>query len=317
MDLSSLTNAGIPVAPNALLSDYTTFKLGGPCTALVTCADRARLTTAVYALRKRNIPFILMGFGSNILASDKGINGVIIRYTSDIPLITHNGNTLTVDAATQLDALAQYAVNSGLDGMTTFCGIPGTVGGAIAGNAGAYGAQISDSLQKLDLLGPDGNITSVPRDCIHFEYRDSDIKHNDAIILSAQFKLPSGDIGKMQELRIHIIKERESKHGRWQDNPCAGSFFRNIAPTSNAGQRQSAGGIIERTGGKDLRIGGAHPYPKHANIITRDNSASAQDVLDLTSKIQELVRSKTGIELIREVRLLGTFNGQGNADGFW
>lgn len=317
MDLSLLASTGLRFTAGARLSDHTTFKLGGPCAALIDCSNASQATRAVLAMRKNNIPFILMGFGSNILASDQGINAAIVRYTSDQALISRDNNILTVDAATQLDALAEYAVNAGLSGMTTFSGIPGTVGGAIAGNAGAYGAQISDSLIDINLLNTDDSTTTMPRGAIHFEYRDSDFKHDQRIILSARFSLASGDKNAMLKQRADIIREREQKHGRWQDSPCAGSFFRNVEPTSKAERRQAAGWFIEQSGGKELRIGGAHSYAHHANIITRDDGASALDVLKLTETIKQLVRSKTGIELVREVRLLGMFGEQGNAAGFW
>lgn len=317
MDLSLLTTLGIQVITNARLANLTTFKLGGPCLALIECTDQDQVTVAIRTLRASKTAFILMGFGSNILASDNGADTVIVRYTNDSPLIKKHENILTVDAGTQLDDLAKFAVESGLAGMTTFSGIPGTVGGAIAGNAGAYGAQISDSLQELKILRPDSTIATMPRSTFHFEYRDSDIKHNGMIILSAQFKLDLGNPAEMNEQRQNIIKERESKHGRWKETPCAGSFFRNIEPTSKADRRQSAGGIIEQCGGKALRIGGAHSFHAHANIITRDEGASAHDVYELTEAIKHLVKANTGIELVREVRLLGEFNGVGNKTGFW
>ncbi|MBF0387882.1 MAG: UDP-N-acetylmuramate dehydrogenase [Candidatus Omnitrophica bacterium] len=317
MDLSFLTKAGIPVIQNALLAKYTTFQLGGPCAALIECNDAQQISFAVSTLRANDQPFVLMGFGSNILASDQGIDRVILRYSSATPAITRHGNNIRVDAATQIDALAEYAVNAGLAGLTTFSGIPGTVGGAIAGNAGAYGAQISDSLITLTVLDKNNSVSIIPRHAVKFAYRDSDIKHNGTIILSAEFTLLPGDKAGMSKQRADIIRERESKHGRWQETPCAGSFFRNVEPTSQADRRQSAGGIIEQAGGKSLNVNGAHSYARHANIITRDNGASALDVYDLTLAIQELVKKKTGIELIREVRLLGTFNGIGDPVDFW
>ncbi|MBF0593981.1 MAG: UDP-N-acetylmuramate dehydrogenase [Candidatus Omnitrophica bacterium] len=316
-DLSFLTDAGINVTYNAPLAQFTTFKLGGPCKAMVECANAGHMTVAVLALRSLNIPFIVMGFGSNILASDNGVDVVIVRYTNNTPIIRQEGNTLIVDAATQLDALAEYAINAGLTGMTEFSGIPGTVGGAIAGNAGAYGAQISTPLINLTLLKPDNSVVTVSPDTLHFEYRDSAIKHCNDIILSATFTLSPGDTATMRAKRVETINTRETKHGRWQDTPCAGSFFRNVEPTSKADRRQAAGGIIEMAGARNLKIGGAHSYKNHANIITRDNGATAKDVFDLTKRIVEIVNQRSGINLVREVRLLGTFDGMGDAKNFW
>ncbi|MBF0484926.1 MAG: UDP-N-acetylmuramate dehydrogenase [Candidatus Omnitrophica bacterium] len=307
MNLSILQELGIKVTPHALLRDHTTFKLGGACKAMIECQNAQEMTAAIKALRKIHASFLVMGFGSNILASDNGIDKIIVRYTTNTPLIEQKGNRLTVDAATQFDDLARFAINAGLDGMTTFSGIPGTVGGAIAGNAGAYGKQISDSLVSLTLLKPDNTVISVPKSAISFSYRDSDIKHSNDIILNAEFELPSGDTKTMLQKREETIRTREEKHGRWQDSPSAGSFFRNVEPTSKAGPRQSAGWFLDQAGAKDLRVGGAHSYKNHANIITRDDNAKAEDVLALTLQMMAMVEKKFSIKLIREVRLLGEF----------
>jgi UDP-N-acetylmuramate dehydrogenase len=317
MDIPSLEQKGISVIPEALLSEYTTFRLGGPCKALIACLNAREIITAVTMLRETNTPFIIIGSGSNILASDKGVDTVIIRYTRTTPLISRQDDQIIVDAATPLNMLAEYAVNAGLDGMTTFSGIPGTVGGAIAGNAGAYGNQISDPLLTLTVLTPENHVTLLPASAIHFEYRDSSLKHDGSIILSAAFRGRPGDKNSMQARRKEIIQTRESKHGRWEDTPCAGSFFRNVEPTSKAGPRQSAGWFIEQCGANTLNINGAHSYVKHANIITRDTGAAAKDVYDLTLAIAQRVKESFGISLIREVRVLGMMGPEGNPTGYW
>ncbi len=317
MNISVLRDQNISVIEHAHLSEYTTFKLGGPCLALVECPTAQQMLFTVCALRAQNIPFLIMGFGSNILASDAPVDTVVLRFTGTVPVVTIHANTVTVDAGTQLDSLVECAINAGLDDMTMFSGIPGTVGGAIAGNAGAYGKQISDNLINLTVLKPNNSLEIIPRSAIRFDYRDSAFKHNNDIILHAEFHLPNGDAATMNQKRHEIISTRESKHGRWQDTPCAGSFFRNVEPTSKAGPRQSAGWFIEHAGAKELHIGGAHPYLKHANIITRDINACANDVYNLTNTIVDMVRSKFNIELVREVRFLGTFNGIGDPRGFW
>jgi UDP-N-acetylmuramate dehydrogenase len=320
MDFPFLKELGLSVIHNARLADHTTFKLGGPCLALVECRNAKEVTAAVISLRGRKIPFLLMGFGSNILASDHGVDKIIVRYTSSRPAITRQDDRVTVDAATQFDDLARFAIDQGLDGMTVFSGIPGTVGGAIAGNAGAYGQQISDRLLTVTLLKPDNSVITVPGSAIHFEYRDSDLKHNGDIILSATVKLtPGGNTEVMAKKREATIRTRENKHGRWQETPCAGSFFRNVEPTSKAGPRQSAGWFLEQAGCKALNVNGAHSYKNHANIIIRDDGAKAQDVYDLTLKMSSMVKEKFGLELVREVRLLGRFGHTPEcpSEGYW
>lgn len=326
MDLSLFAQHGVTVTPNARLSEYTTFQLGGKCRALIECHNAKEVTDSILTLRSQKHPFLLMGFGSNILASDKGVDLFMIRYTSSTPLIknidsaTQNIAEIEVDAATQLDDLVIHAIENGLNGLTVFSGIPGTLGGAITGNAGAYGQQISDLLKTITLLRSDNSIITVDRSAIRFEYRDSELKHTDNIVLSATLQLPkTGNINEMRAQRAATIATREQKHGRWQKTPCAGSFFQNVEPTSKAGPRQSAGWFLEQAGCKDMNVHGAHPYPRHANIVTRDNGASAQDVYDLTVMMASAVKEKFGLELSREVRMLGAFDNAPtcNLIGYW
>jgi UDP-N-acetylmuramate dehydrogenase len=308
MDLSFLNDLNIKITPNALLKDFTTFALGGPCQAMIECARADDLKETVIRLRSKNIPFVMMGFGSNTLVSDQGVDAVIVRYSSSTPQATRQGNRLHVDVSTILDDLILFAIKENLDGFTSFSGIPGTVGGAIAGNAGAYGFEISQPLVELTLLKPDNAVVTAPKDSICFNYRDSDIKHNGDIILSAVFELkPGKDAKAMLKSHDNIIANRHEKHGDWRKHPSAGSFFKNVEPTSKADRRQAAGWFLEQTGAKELNMGGAHCYANHANIITHDEGATAQSVYELTLKMAEMVKEKFGIELVREVRLLGEF----------
>jgi len=261
-----------------------------------------------------------MGFGSNILASDKGIPLIIVRYSSTAPLLRRQEDVITTDAATQLDDLAQYALDQGLDGLTAMSGIPGTVGGAITGNAGAYGQQICDHLASVTALMPDNTLATFPKASLRFGYRDSAFKDNGGIILSAAFSLKTaGDIHALRTRRQEILETRLKKHGSWTTTPCAGSFFRNVEPTSSAGQRQAAGWFLEKSGAKELNINGAHAYAHHANIITRDEGATAQDVYDLTVNMAAMVKKAFAIDLVREVRLLGAFDRApaSRAQGYW
>jgi UDP-N-acetylmuramate dehydrogenase len=308
MDLSFLDGLNVKITPHALLKDFTTFRLGGPCLAMIESSKALALTETVRRLRQKNIPFIMMGFGSNTLASDKGVDTVIVRYSSSTPQVKRQDNRIHADVSTLFDDLILFAIKENLEGLTSFSGIPGTIGGAIAGNAGAYGFEISQSIVELTLLKPDNTVITIPKDAIHFSYRDSDLKHNGDIILSAVFELKPGK-GAKDMLRSHdnIIANRHTKHGDWRKHPSAGSFFRNVEPTSKADRRQAAGFFLEEAGAKALNINGAHCYAEHANIITRDDGATAQSVYELTLKMAEMVKAKFGIELVREVRLLGKF----------
>ncbi|MBF0569357.1 MAG: UDP-N-acetylmuramate dehydrogenase [Candidatus Omnitrophica bacterium] len=320
MDLSFLNDLNVKITLHAPLSSVTTFCLGGPCLALIECHTASDLTATVQRLHTCNVDFLVMGFGANILASDHGVERVIVRYSSTTPAITCQKDRLTVAASTQLDDLILFAIKEGLEGLTVFSGIPGTVGGAIAGNAGAYGLAISDALIELTLLKPDGRVTTAPKSAVTFSYRDSTIKHNGDIILSAVFELKPGKAPRiMKQTYLNLIAKREGKHGSWKEHPSAGSFFRNVSATSKAGQREAAGWYLDQAGAKQLRVGGAHTLEQHANIITRDDGATAQDVYDLTLKMAAAVKEKFGIELVREARMLGKFDNAPGCDprGFW
>lgn len=321
MNLSFLNDLDIKITPRALLKDFTTFRLGGPCTAMIECARSGMLTETIRRLRQNGIDFILMGFGSNILASDQGIDRIIIRYSSNTPHIHRQGCQLTAEASTHLDDLVLFSIQEGLEGLVPFSGIPGTIGGAVAGNAGAYGIDISKALTEVTLLKLDNSVMTVSRDALLFSYRDSSLKHSPDIILSAVFTVtPGRNTIDLKKAHDHIVATRQEKHGNWRTTPSAGSFFRNILPSSRAARHESAGCIIEQAGGKKIHVGKAHCFEKHANILTCDNGGSAQDVYGLAQAISSAVKEQFNIELAREVRLLGKFpyaDHENKQKGFW
>ena len=305
--------------PSALLSAYTTFRLGGPCPCLVECATPDELIPTVQKFKKEKTPFLLIGGGSNIVVSDHGLNTNVIRYLSSVPLIKRNGNDVTVSASTILDDLALFCVDEGLEGLNYATGIPGTIGGALTGNAGAWGKQISDVLKSALILDDQGKTKTVGPDYFAFSYRHSRLKETNEIIVSVTFVGTPGDPIALARERAEILKKRSEKHPNLSTHPCAGSFFRNIEPTSKAQRRQASGWFLEQAGGKNLKVGGAYIFEKHANIIIKGPGASAQDVHDLHLKMIEVVKEKFGLQLIREVRFAGKFNNtaQAKAQGFW
>ena len=304
---------------HALLSAYTTFQLGGPCPCLVECATPDELIQTVQKFKKENIPFLLIGGGSNIVVSDHGLNTNIIRYLSPTGLIERHGNDVTISASTVLDDLALFCVDEGLEGLNYATGIPGTVGGAVAGNAGAWGKQVGDVLRSAIILDDQGKIKTVRPDYFAFSYRHSRLKETNEIIVSLNLGLTPGDPIALGKERAEILKKRSEKHPCLSTHPCAGSFFRNIEPTSKAGRRQASGWFLEQAGGKDLKAGGAYIFEKHANIIIKGPGASAQDVHDLHLKMMDAVKEKFGLQLIREIRFAGKFNNtqQTAQEDFW
>jgi UDP-N-acetylmuramate dehydrogenase len=251
--------------------------------------------------------------------SDHGLDTTVIRYVSPTPLIERNGNNITVSASTVLDDLALFCVDEGLTGLNYTTGIPGTVGGAVVGNAGAWGKQVGDVLKSAVILDNQGKIKTVGPDYFAFSYRHSHLKESNEIIVSVTFMGMPGDPIILAQERAEILKKRAEKHPDLSTQPCAGSFFRNIEPTSKAERRQASGWFLEEAGGKDLKVGGAYIFDKHANIIIKGPHATAQNVHDLHLKMIAVVKEKFALQLIREVRFVGKFNNtvQTDQEGFW
>lgn len=292
----------------ALLRDFTTFQIGGPCRALYSCATPNQLQEAVDSLVGSGEKFIVIGQGSNLLVSDSGLDVSVVRYFSETPLLELNGNRVSVSGSTKLDDFANGCIDAGL-GDVVFCsGIPGTVGGAIAGNAGAFGQQIGDVLESVELLSLDGKLRVATAEELSFSYRNSELKKTGEVVVRAHFKLSDFDRDEMQKRRAEIMQFRIEKHPDWRNEPCAGSFFRNVEPTSKVDRRQAAGYFLEQSGAMGRKIGDAYVFEKHANMLIGGAGATAQDVFELSSNLQRDVFEKFGIELVREVMLLGDFS---------
>lgn len=298
----------VVVTRGAKLRDYTTFRLGGACPALIDCPDAQSLAATAKLLHDQSVGFMIVGQGSNLLVADAGIDSVVLRYCADdTPDAQFDGDHIRVSGNTLLDDLVRLAIKHGVGDLSFCSGIPGTVGGAISGNAGAFGRQIGDVVESVQLLDGNGRQREATAGELGFGYRASILKQTGGVVLGAVLKVQPEDIRTMEKERNRIMDLRRTKHPDWRKMPCAGSIFRNIDPTSAAERRQAAGWFLEEAGAKDFRVGGAHLYEKHANIIIADTDATARDVFDLTNKMVAAVQEKFGFELEREVKLLGDF----------
>jgi len=289
------------------LCAFTTFRLGGPCPLLINNPSAKQLPALIRTLHQRNIPFLVMGQGSNLVISDNGLDRAVVRFCSDKPDVQTTGGRVTVSGDTLLDDFVRITVEQNLGDLTCCAGIPGTVGGGIAGNAGAFGWQIGDHLISAKLVAADGTIQTASRNDLGFAYRHSRLKQTGEIILSATFELPLKNRKGMRRERERIIQFRKDHHPNWHKTPCAGSVFRNLEATSAAERRQAAGYFLEESGAKTMRVGGAHIFEKHANIIIGGDNCTAQDVWELSEKMKKAVQKKFNLELVREVRFLGDF----------
>jgi len=250
--------------------------------------------------------FLVIGEGSNLLVKDEGIDCFVLRYMNTEPEIELEGDCIRVGGGTLLSDLCEFTLARAYTNFVYCAGIPGTVGGAVAGNAGAFGRQLGDELIEAEVLDFDGRIKRLNAEEMEFAYRDSVLKHSEGILVSALFKIEKGvpeEIGR--ELK-EIFSVRADRHPDYRRVPTAGSFFRNIEPSSAASRRQAAGWFLEQAGAGDMRVGGAAVFEKHANMIIKaDPSCTAQDVFELARQMESAVREKFGFDLKREVRLIG------------
>lgn len=280
------------------MSGLTTLRIGGPADALcrITNIDDARRFHELS--RTWDLPLLCLGGGSNLLIDDLGISGLVFKMEMTEYSVEHE--TVRIGAGSVFDTMIRKTLESGLTGLEFASGIPGTIGGAIAGNAGCFGHDIGEFLVEATLMKADGQLVVVGPDDLAFSYRHSALKSTDDILLSVLLRLERGDLDAATETRRHNMALRHSKHP--VDLPTAGSYFKNLEPTQPGGRRQAAGELLDRVGARDLHSGGAAVFNKHANIIINRDHATCSDVLDLALKMKNLVRERFGILLEEEVR---------------
>jgi len=300
-----IREAGARIIENAPLSGVTTFRLGGVCPVFIDCPDERCFRQAWAGLLQLGMEPLLFGGGSNLLVGDHGVDHIVVRYLQDKPEIERDGDFVQVSAGTSLDDVARITAGWGMDGLVICSGIPGTVGGAIAGNAGAFGDQIGDRIVSIDVVNRAGRVEKREQADLGFAYRKSVIPERGDVVLSALLKLDSADAEKMDKRRREILELRAIKHPDWKQIPTAGSFFKNIEPTSKAERRQAAGWFLEQAGARSMNVGGAKTFEKHANIIVAEPGCRAADVVKLSGMMADAVKEKFGIVLEREVKLVG------------
>lgn len=275
------------------LNRFTTFRIGGPADYYLEPKDREDLLKLIKYLKEIKYPYIIIGNGSNVLISDEGIRGAAINLEAGFTKIEVIKNKVYAEAGIRLSKLVDVCIEHSLVGIENLAGIPGTLGGAILMNAGAYGGEISDFIKLVEVID-DVEIKFLKKEECGFAYRKSNLENK--IILSAEFELPFGDKVKAKERRKELLLKRNKAQP--VELPNAGSIFKN--PPGDYAAR-----LIEQAGLKGLTIGGAKVSEKHANFIVNFNNASANDVIELMKIIQEKVYEKFGIMLEPEIKMIG------------
>lgn len=282
---------------NQLLAPYTTFKIGGPTDWFCETKNEQEVVKAIKFAKEKKLAFFILGNGSNLLVSDDGFRGVVIKMENEEVQI--NNEKILAEAGISLSKLANIAQENSLSGIEFMVEIPGTLGGVVFGNAGAWQQNIGDKVERVKILDKDNQFKWLNHDECQFSYRQSRFKKNQEIILAVELKLEKGNQLESKNLMNENLKKRESQ----PKEPSAGSIFVNPKP-------QAAGDLIEKCGLKEKQIGQAQISQKHANFIVNLGGAKAEDVVKLIALAQKEVRKKFGIDLKTEIVFLGFKNKQ-------
>lgn len=319
IDPQAFRQAGCTVREQVPLSTLGSFQLGGPAAFIIDCKSPEDLAVARSLCTDLTIPALLLGEGSNLLFSDQGWPGVLIRYVAPFREPEDLGNgTWKFCAGISLESLVEWAIEHGQSGLEAFTGIPGTLGGAVVGNAGAWGVQMEHVLLEVHGWNSKGAWQCLPRDHCGFAYRDSSLKHHEFWVSEVVLKTSDGDADDLRRERDRILALRAERHPDWKTHPCIGSFFKNLEPSSAAERRRAAGWFLETAGAKAQKMGGAGVFAGHANILVKlEPDCTAADVAALARHLQETVKTLHGLELVREVRYLGEIPGESAGSGFY
>ena len=277
---------------NEMMSPHTTFKIGGMADLFLEVNDLDSLKKVLCLLKSHDIPFFIIGNGSNLLVDDEGYNGAIIKLTGDFEKIYIDGEYIECGSGCKLSKLCTKCLENSLTGLEFAYGIPGSFGGAIFMNAGAYGNEIKEFVEYVKCIDDDGNIYKLSNDECKFDYRKSIFSENKFVIISAKLKLSNGKYEDIKNKMQDFISKRKSKQPL--EYPSAGSFFK--CPT---GYHASA--LIDECGLKGFRIGDAAVSSKHAGFVVNLGNASSKDIINLQSEIISKVETQKNILLDTEV----------------
>ncbi|MFC3882670.1 UDP-N-acetylmuramate dehydrogenase [Bacillus songklensis] len=293
-----LLEAGVgKVLKDEPLANHTTMKIGGPADLLVEPSSFDNLKKTMQLITKHSVKWRAIGRGSNLLVSDKGIQGVVVKLGSGLDHLEVEGETVTAGGGYSLIKLATVISKQGLSGLEFAGGIPGSVGGAVYMNAGAHGSDMSSILEKALILFEDGTIEWLTNEELEFSYRHSILQtKRPGICVAAVLKLKAGS---RDEIVAAMQKNKDYRRETQPWNyPCAGSIFRNPLPNY-------AGNLIEKAGLKGYSVGGAKISDQHANFIVNTGNATAEDVLNLIEHVKATINEKFGVKMQTEVEIVG------------
>lgn len=287
--------SGIEVRRNVALSQMTSFKIGGPADVLIEPVSPEGVVFALAVLKSCGYPYMVIGNGSNLLFSDKGYRGAILRIAENMAAACVDGDRVVADSGILLSKLATMIMEKELTGFEFASGIPGTLGGAVYMNAGAYDGEMKDVVEWAEVLTPDGEILRLDNASLGFEYRHSRVMEDGGIVLRVGLRLIPGTFTQIKAKTDDLTEKRTSKQPL--EKASAGSTFKR-PPGYFAGK------LIEDAGLRGLAYGKAQVSPKHCGFIVNNGGATGEEVLHLISVVRKVVRDTSGVELEPEIRII-------------
>ena len=279
---------------NAPMSEHTTFKIGGAADVLIFPSTTEEVIAIFRLTSERNIPCTILGNGSNVLVLDGGIRGVVMKFNGEFSTIRRDGRKLIAGAGAKLKDVASFAADNGLSGLEFACGIPGSIGGAVFMNAGAYGGEMKNVVSVVRAVSRDGRCVELRGNELDLGYRRSVFQSNGHAICEVELELEDGDVDRIKNAMEDFTQRRQSKQPL--EYPSAGSTFKR--PKGHLT-------LIDQTGLKGLRIGGAMVSEKHAGFVVNAGGATAADVLKLIDEVKRRVFETYAVKLSPEVRIIG------------
>ena len=306
--------AGLTVLRGALLSHYTRFGIGGPADLYAETADETAFIAALQMVRASGREYAVIGGGTNLIVSDDGFRGIVLRFKADA--IRNAGTCIEAEAGAELQRLVDYSIDHGLKGIETMTGIPGSVGAAVYGNAGAYGHSIMERVAEVRFCDGEEVRTFTNAQC-EFHYRESIFKrHKEWIVFSVELHMDRGSAEELRKQADEILRVRNAKYP--PDMKCAGSIFKNLildelpadvrAQTPQRVVREGkvpAAWFLEEAGAKGMRKGGIHVADYHANLIYNAGGGTARELCAVIGELKNRVRERFGLELEEEVQYVG------------
>lgn len=280
------------------MKKHTTFRIGGPADYFIMPSNEKELAEAVRVCRKFLIPIYIVGNGSNLLVSDQGYEGVIIQIYKQMNQVEITENEIHAQAGALLSMIANRAMEAELTGFEFAAGIPGTLGGACVMNAGAYGGEMKDVLETVNVLTRDGDVKTLTKDELELGYRTSVIAKKDYIVLSAVIRLENGKKEEIKAVMDDLKEKRITKQPL--EYPSAGSTFKRP-------EGYFAGKLIQDAGLRGFQVGGAQVSEKHCGFVVNKDQATAADVMNLMNQVSDKVYEMSGVRLEPEVKRLGVF----------